>query len=109
MLYQLSYASGGARALSLALSRSEGASEDARDPQAYRFRSGSPTCANTPGWIDSSHKRQWWLIGVAALLASIFLGGAFGSWAAVGLIAADIAAWQSISGRAARRPAPSAA
>jgi hypothetical protein len=46
---------------------------------------------DTRGWMEPS-RRQWWLIGVAALLAGIFLRDAFGSWAAVGLVAVAIAA-----------------
>jgi len=56
-----------------------------------RTNVGQGLC-DTPCWMDPSSKRQWWLIGVAALLAAIFLRDAFGSWAAVGLIAAAIAA-----------------
>jgi hypothetical protein len=42
--------------------------------------------------MDSPQKRRWWLIGVAALLAAIFLRDAFGSWTAAVVIAASVAA-----------------
>jgi hypothetical protein len=37
--------------------------------------------------MEPSRKPRWWLIGVAALLAGIFLRDSVGSWAAVGLVA----------------------
>jgi hypothetical protein len=42
--------------------------------------------------MDQKRKPQWWLIGVAALLAGLMLRDSFGSWAAGGLVAVSIAA-----------------
>jgi ribosomal protein L32 len=56
--------------------------------------------------MEPSRRPQWWLIGIAALLAGIFLFDSVGSWAAVGLAALGIAALAGYHWSRTSKPAP---